>query len=200
MPHPTGSPASDSDPDGEAILDLRLERARAAIDCLHAHRRDALNVLNSLRETIKAGGRILTCGNGGSAAEALHLAEELLGRYRGDRRALPGICLNADSTALTCIANDYGFEQIFARQVDGLIQPTDALVVFSTSGKSANILEALDAAARHGATCIGFLGGDGGPARERCKSSIVIEGDDSAAIQEAHQVLMHACCEALENL
>ena len=200
MPHPTGSPPSDSGSHTEAILDQRLNLARAAIECLNAHRRDALEVLNTIQSTVREGGRILTCGNGGSAAEALHLAEELLGRFRADRRALPGICLNADPTALTCIANDYGFDRIFARQIDALIQPNDALVVFSTSGKSPNILEAIDAATRHGAACIGFLGGTGGPARDRCKASIVIEGDDSAAIQEAHQVLMHACCEALEEI
>ena len=109
-------------------------------------------------------------------------------------------CLDSDPTALTCIANDFGFDQIFARQAEGLIGEKDALVVFTTSGRSPNILEALHATRRKGGHCIGFLGGDGGPARNLCHTSIVVGGEDSASIQEAHQVLLHACCEALEHL
>ena len=139
-----------------------------------------------------------TCGNGGSAAEALHFAEELVGRYRTDRPGIPAICLNADPTALTCIANDFGFEAIFSRQCESLLEARDCLVVFTTSGKSPNLRAALEVAAARGATTIGFLGGDGGPARNLCDVSISIPGPDSAAIQEIHQLLMHACCEQFE--
>ena len=139
------------------------------------------------------------CGNGGSAAQALHFSEELLGRYKRDRPAIAAVCLNADPTALTCIANDFGFERVFARQIEALSGPEDGLVVFSTSGRSPNILEALKTAARQGTKTIGFLGGDGGPALPLCDEAVVIQGDDTAAIQEAHQTLLHACCELLEH-
>jgi D-sedoheptulose 7-phosphate isomerase len=202
---PTPSePSSSSGPDQADLhgdlLETRLARAEQAIDQLRSHRPDALAVISAIHDVIISGGRIYTCGNGGSAAEALHLAEELLGRFRGNRPPLPGTCLNSDPTALTCIANDFGYDQVFARQAEGLIGPKDALVVFTTSGKSANILEAIHATRRKGGRCIGFLGGNGGPARSLCHTSIVVGGEDSASIQEAHQVLLHACCEALEHL
>ena len=107
---------------------------------------------------------MFTCGNGGSAAEALHLAEELTGRYKINRAALRAISLCADPTALTCIANDFGFEQVFARQLEALGRAGDLLVVFSTSGKSPNLLRVLEVAKRLNISTLGLLGRDGGPA------------------------------------
>ena len=141
---------------------------------------------------------MLTCGNGGSAAEALHFAEELVGRFDADRPPLRALCLNADPTALTCIANDYGFEQIFARQCQALAGPEDAFVVFSTSGRSPNIVRALEVARAQGTRTIGLLGGDGGAAAALCDLCLIAPGQDSAAIQEAHQVVLHAVCNCLE--
>lgn len=184
--------------DSSAILTERRRRLDAALASLDAHRADAVAVIDAIVSTLRGGGLVATCGNGGSAAEALHLSEELIGRYRGDRAPLRSTCLCADPTALTCIANDFGFEEIFARQSEALLRPGDALVVFSTSGNSANLLKALEVAGRCGAARVGFLGGDGGDARNLCDASIVIEGEDSAAIQEVHQVVMHACCEPFE--
>jgi D-sedoheptulose 7-phosphate isomerase len=183
----------------EAILDGRIKHTRSVLDRLFEAKCDALAVMESIQAIVARKGRLFTCGNGGSAAQALHLAEELLGRYKADRPALPAFCLNADSTTITCIGNDYGYERIFARQIEALVQANDGLVVFSTSGRSANILEALDAAALKGARTIGFLGGDGGPALARCDEAVVIPGQDTAAIQDAHQTLLHACCELLED-
>src|SRR5579859_1104873 len=108
--------------------------------------------------TLKSGGKILSCGNGGSAADAMHLAEELVGRYRSNRRSLPAISLAADGTALTCIGNDFGFENVFSRQVEGLGDKGDMLVCFSTSGNSPNILRALDAAKTQGVKSVALLG------------------------------------------
>lgn len=169
----------------------------------------AIEVLDSLRpaiataaatlvQTLHDGNAILTCGNGGSAAEALHLAEELTGRYRGNRPALRAQCLCADPTALTCIANDFGFEQVFARQLEAIGRPGDLLVAFSTSGKSPNVLRALHVAKERGIKTLGLLGGQGGPALLLCGQALVIDGVDSAAIQEAHQMILHMLCEACE--
>lgn len=142
--------------------------------------------------------RLYTCGNGGSAAEALHLAEELIGKYKATRPPYPAVCLNADPTALTCIANDFGFDNIFARQIEALAAPGDILVAFSTSGASPNILNALRAARNAGATTIGLLGKGGGACRELCDLALVVDSDCTEWIQEAHQVVIHLILEAVE--
>ena len=179
-------------------LQRRLAGSRAALDAVQALLPDAADAFDELADLLRGGGLLATAGNGGSAAEALHLAEELIGRYRTDRPPLRAVCLNADPTALSCIANDYGFERVFARQVEALLGTGDALVVFSTSGRSPNVVAALDAAVAAGARTVGFLGGDGGPCRERCNRSLLVPMNDSAHVQEAHQVLMHLLCETLE--
>jgi D-sedoheptulose 7-phosphate isomerase len=112
----------------------------------------------TVRDALLAGHTLLTCGNGGSATDAQHLAEELIGRYRANRRALPAIALTADSAALTCIANDFGYDAVFSRQVEGLARPGDLLLCFSTSGNSPNISAALRAARARGAGTIALLG------------------------------------------
>jgi len=148
---------------------------------------------------LKAGNKILSCGNGGSAADALHLAEELIGRYRGNRLALPGIALNADPTAITCIANDFGYDDIFSRQVEGLGKPGDILISFTTSGNSKNILRAIETAGPRGIKTISFLGKTGGQAKGKSDFEIIVPGTDTARIQEAHTLLMHALLECVEQ-
>lgn len=187
------------DPPLASILRGRLEQARAAVSALEARTPHAHAVMDAVRMTLSTGGTLFTCGNGGSAAEALHLAEELTGRYRSNRRPLRAICLCADPTALTCIANDFGFEQVFARPLAALGRPGDALVVFSTSGRSANLVAALAAARACGMRTIGLLGGDGGACLSLCDVAITVSGIDGAAVQEAHQMVMHAICESLED-
>lgn len=149
---------------------------------------------------VEHGGLLATCGNGGSAAEALHLAEELTGRYRSTRAPRRAVCLAADGPALTCIANDFGFEHVFSRQAEALLRPGDALVAFSTSGRSRNIVLALETARSRGAVTIGLLGGDGGTCAALCDEAIIVPWRDSAFVQEAHQVLLHLICERLERL
>jgi len=182
----------------DTMITHRLQMARMATESLDTLRPQIAEACNVLVRTLDAGGMVLTCGNGGSAAEALHLAEELSGRYRTNRKALRAVSLCADPTALTCIANDFGFDQVFARQVEALGRPGDLLVLFSTSGKSPNLLRALHAAKNLGLSTLGLLGGEGGPALEHCAHSIVVRGVDGAAVQEAHQMIMHMLCEACE--
>ncbi len=198
-PYHSRMPATDIQARIRALLADRRARLDAALASIDADPDSVVRLLEAVDATVRRGGTILTCGNGGSAAEALHLAEELIGRYRGDRPPIRSMCLNADPTALTCIANDFGFEAIFARQVEAMASDLDALVIFSTSGRSPNLLAALEAARARNATTIGFLGGDGGEARALCDVSVVVGGRDSAAIQEVHQFLMHACCEQFET-
>jgi D-sedoheptulose 7-phosphate isomerase len=180
------------------ILHERISLARTGLDRLIIAETGAIQILEAVKNVFTGGGTLYTCGNGGSAAQALHFSEELLGRFNATRPPLASICLNADPTALTCIANDFGFETIFARQVEALIRPADALAVLSTSGNSPNIVAALVEAKRRGATTIGFLGGDGGDALAHCDVSVVIDAPDTASIQEAHQTLLHACCATVE--
>ncbi|MDW8344443.1 MAG: SIS domain-containing protein [Verrucomicrobiae bacterium] len=149
--------------------------------------------------TLRSGGKILTCGNGGSAADALHLAEELVGRFARDRHPLPALALNADPTLLTCIGNDYGFEHVFARQVTALAEPRDLLVVFSSSGNSPNIVHALKAARERGCRSVALLGKTGGAARGLADIEWIVAGTDTARIQEAHTFILHSLLEAIER-
>jgi D-sedoheptulose 7-phosphate isomerase len=152
-----------------------------------------------VRDTLLEGRTLLTCGNGGSATDAQHLAEELIGRYRANRRALPAIALTADSAALTCIANDFGYDAVFSRQVEGLARPGDLLLCFSTSGNKPNISAALRAARACGAGTIALLGKDGGAARGLADQVLVVASDDTAHIQAAHLFVLHYICELVEH-
>lgn len=183
----------------EQIISKRIDQSIAAITSLRSCSSQIANIADVVCNCLKTGGTLYTAGNGGSAAQALHLAEELIGRYRDDRPAQRAICLNADPTALTCIANDYGFENIFSRQVKALATPKDIVLVLSTSGNSPNIVNALQTARDNNATTIGLLGNDGGNCTDLCDHSIIITGEDSAHTQEAHQVVIHLICEVVEQ-
>ncbi|MBM3860654.1 MAG: SIS domain-containing protein [Verrucomicrobia bacterium] len=148
--------------------------------------------------SLHSGGKVLTCGNGGSAADALHLAEELVGRYRRERPSWPAVCLNADPTLLTCISNDYGFDSVFSRQVEGLAGTNDLLICFTTSGNSVNILRAIDTAKARGVKTVALLGKGGGPAKGKADIELIVDGTDTARIQEAHGFLLHALLERIE--
>ena len=149
--------------------------------------------------TLRAGGKILTCGNGGSAADAMHLAEELVGRFKNNRRSLPAISLNADATLLTCIGNDFGFDEIFSRQIEGLANQNDLLVCFSTSGNSPNILHGLEAAKAKRVKSVALLGKGGGKAKGKADLELIIASNDGGRVQEAHTLILHALLEVIER-
>ncbi|MBN2301884.1 MAG: SIS domain-containing protein [Lentisphaerae bacterium] len=150
-------------------------------------------------DSLKSGGKILTAGNGGSAAEALHMSEELVGRFRGNRISLPAVALVADTTALTCIANDFGYDQVFGRQIEGLARAGDVLVLFSSSGNAKNLEIAARTAAQRGIKTICFLGRDGGRLAGKGDFEIIIDHTQTERIQEAHQVLLHIVLDAVEE-
>jgi D-sedoheptulose 7-phosphate isomerase len=154
----------------------------------------------ALAERVSAGSKVLTCGNGGSAADAMHLAEEMTGRYRANRRALPALSLSADGTALTCISNDWSFEDVFSRQIEAFGQAGDVLVVFSTSGTSPNIVKALEVAQARKMLRLGALGKGGGPAQALCDHALVVPSDDTSRIQEIHGWIIHAWLECVEAM
>ncbi len=153
----------------------------------------------SIQRTLDAGGKILTCGNGGSAAEALHLAEEMIGRFSRDRAPMAAVCLCADSAAMTCIANDYGYDELFARQVQGVGREGDVLLALSTSGRSPNIVKALQRARGLGLTTIGLLGEPGSPAEAVCDLALTTPPLHSSHVQEIHIVALHLVLEYLDE-
>lgn len=149
--------------------------------------------------SIERGGKVMFCGNGGSAADAQHLAAELVGRLVRDRRALPGLALSTDSSALTCIANDFGYDEVFARQIEGLGRAGDLLIAISTSGNSRSVVRAVEAARVGGIYTVGFLGRDGGATKALVDLPIIVPADETARIQEAHIFLGHLLCAQIEQ-
>ena len=151
--------------------------------------------INACVHSLRAGGKLMFCGNGGSAADSQHLAAEFTGRFIKDRPPVAAIALSTD----TCIANDYAFEAIFARQVQAIGKPGDCLIAISTSGNSGNVLAAVAAAKALGIICIGLLGRDGGKLKPQCDVSIVVPSQITARIQEAHILIGHSLCGAVEQ-
>lgn len=151
----------------------------------------------ALLECWSAGGKLMTCGNGGSAADAVHFAEELVARFERDRKALPAVAL-LDAAVVTCAANDFGYDRVFARQVEALGRPGDVLAVFTTSGNSPNVLRAVEAAHARGLVTCAFLGRDGGRLKGRCHHELHIPAPSAHRTQEAHVVLYHALCQWLD--
>jgi phosphoheptose isomerase len=150
-------------------------------------------------QSLRAGNKLLVCGNGGSAADASHFATELVVRFANDRRPLPAICLASDSGILTAAANDYGFDEIFARQVAAFARPGDVLICLTTSGKSKNLIRALEEAKARGLKTIAFLGRDGGSTIGIADLDLLVKIDSTARVQEAHQLLLHVLCEIIES-
>ena len=156
-------------------------------------------VARRLSEVIEAGGTVYVMGNGGSAADAQHMAGELVGRFLMERRALPCVALNTDTSIMTCVANDYGFDSIFVRQVAALVKVGDAVVGISTSGNSANVNAAIAEARTRGALTVGLTGKDGGLLAKECDLAIVVPSDVTPRIQEAHATIIHILCELIEQ-
>ena len=156
-------------------------------------------IVTSCVQSLRSGNKILLCGNGGSAADAQHIAAELSGRFQLERPALYAEALTVNSSSLTAISNDYGFEQVFARQVEAMGKKGDVLLALSTSGKSENILIALEQARLTGMTCIGLTGQGGGRMEALCDVCISVASTDTARIQEAHILIGHLICEMIEQ-
>ncbi len=165
-----------------ALIEPIAAAAQAMVDCL------------------AAGNVIYWCGNGGSAADAQHLAAELVGRFTRERRALASIALGTNTSTLTSVGNDYGFETVFSRQVEGLVRAGDVLVAISTSGTSINVVRAVEAANEKGALTIGLLGRDGGSLKGLCERSLVVPAHNTARVQEMHILIGHILCDLVEQV
>lgn len=150
-------------------------------------------------ESLTHGGKLLICGNGGSASDATHMATEFLCRFMGDRRPYPALSLTANGEFMTAMGNDYHFDEVFARQVWGLGAKGDVLICFTTSGKSKNVLRAIEEANKRNVQSICFLGRDGGFTKGQATMDILVPGNNTARIQEAHKFLFHVLCEMVEE-
>jgi D-sedoheptulose 7-phosphate isomerase len=159
---------------------------------------DAQLLADRLCEALGRGGKLLTFGNGGSAADAQHFAGELLGRFRDTRRPLPAIALSTDPSVVTCIANDFSYDDLFARQVSALATPDDVVLGISTSGRSPNVVNGLRAAREVGALAVAWTGTDPGPAGEAAEIVLAVPSRTTARIQEVHTLLMHTICVAID--
>ncbi len=154
----------------------------------------------SLYTLFGAGGKVLICGNGGSAADAQHIAAEFVGRFIYDRRGLHAVALTTDSSIVTAVSNDYGFETIFSRQVEALGSAGDIFIAISTSGNSANVVKALVKARQMGLTTVGLLGGSGGECLSLCDYSIVVGSSEAARVQESHILIGHILCGMVDEM
>jgi D-sedoheptulose 7-phosphate isomerase len=179
-------------------LDQSIQELFRTLSSLSALRPAIDTAGNMIVDCLRRGGKLLICGNGGSAAEAQHFSTELTGRFKGNRRSLPAIALSSDGSLLSCIANDYGWDDVFRRQVQGLAQPADLLVVLTTSGNSSNIIAALEEAAAMKIPSIAFLGKRGGIAKGLATCDLIVPSEVTAAIQETHLLLIHHFCERIE--
>lgn len=151
------------------------------------------------KKALDGGHKVLFCGNGGSAADSQHLAAELVGRFQKERRGLPSIALTVDTSILTAVANDYGYDTVFARQVEALGQPGDVLVGLSTSGNSPNVLAAIKLAKEKGITCIGMTAAGGGKMAEACDICLAVPAKVTARAQEMHIMMGHILCELVDE-
>ena len=172
---------------------------RAAFDSVADLGESIEKVANVLIRCLKNDGTIFWCGNGGSASDSQHLAGELVGRFLDDRRPLKSIALTADSAVMTCIINDFGYEQVFARQIKALGSKEDVLVGISTSGNSKNIIEAFKQANQKDIVTIGLLGKKGGNASNIVKHSVIVPSESTARIQEMHILIGHIICDLIEE-
>ena len=182
------------------LLAQHIAELQTDLQGLLAHEATLDALADALIHAFTHDGKLLTCGNGGSAAEAAHLAEEFTGRFYRERPSLPGICLSIDGTLLTCIGNDYGYDEVFARQVRALGRPGDVLIGFTTSGNSENVIRALKAAKEQGLVTGLFSGKSGGKAKGLADHEITVasRNPSSMRVQECHQILLHVLCERVE--
>ena len=184
-------------PDSDWMHD-QLADHRAVAEAVAALLPDVRRVGEALIAAFSGRGVLYTFGNGGSAADAQHFTGEIIGHYKRDRRPLPAVTLSTDTTTMTCIANDYSYDDIFSRQVQALAHPGDVVAAFTTSGRSANIVSALEAARAAGATTVLFGGGDGGAALALADIALVVPSSTTPRIQEMHTFMLHAISEMID--
>jgi len=195
-----------TDSDGSQGAGGRDTVARVFAECIRMHQAMAaldpepvLAAAELILGALGRGGKVLAFGNGGSAADAQHFTAEFVGRYRVERRGLAAIALSTDTSAVTAIANDYGYERVFARQIEALGRVGDVAVGITTSGTSPNVVVALEAALERGIATVALTGGDGGRVAALAHAPIVVPGTVTARIQEVHRTLLHAICELVEE-
>lgn len=182
----------------EQIKTLFAEHIDVATQCAAINEAAIARACTMITECLELGNKVLLFGNGGSAADAQHIAAEFTGRFVKERRSLPAIALTTDTSALTAIGNDYGFERIFERQVEGLANSGDILIGISTSGNSHNVILALEKGRQSGCKTIGLTGRDGGKMNNYCDLNIVVPSDITARIQEMHILIGHILCTAVD--
>jgi D-sedoheptulose 7-phosphate isomerase len=190
--------AMSSSPDAESVFGKALQEHLKVIGQIAEQHAVLETIALAMTATLRGGGKILWCGNGGSAADAQHLAAELMGRFRRERRALPSVALTTDTSILTAIANDYGYETVFSRQVEALGNAGDLLVGISTSGNSGNVIAALKTARVQGLATVALTGAGGGKMAEFADYLFAVESRDTARIQEAHIFAGHMLCDWIE--
>ena len=173
-----------------------LKTAKATLEYINAPLEIAANLCI---DSLNNGGKILIFGNGGSAADAQHIAAELVGRYKAERKGLAAIALTTDSSALTCITNDYSYDYVFSRQVEALANPKDIIIGISTGGMSSNVVSGLKTAKDLGCKTIGFSGRDGGKFNDLCDINLVVPATDTPRIQEMHIVIGHTICHLIDQ-
>ena len=177
-----------------------LERHKKAFELMNSYHESVLALLEACNDSLQNGGKVIWMGNGGSAADAQHLAAEFMVRYKNERGPLASIALTTDTSILTAHSNDYHFDTVFERQVKGLCKPEDLVIGLTTSGTSANINLALSAANEIGAYTVALTGRDGGKVKDIAQLPIIIANDETARIQEAHMFIGHWLCEAIDAL
>lgn len=185
---------------GRSQLSLSLAELQQTLEALPALDAVMQQVIDRVAACLTGGNKLLACGNGGSAADAGHLTTEIVCRFCDDRNPYPAICLNALGSDLTAIGNDYGFDEVFARQVHAFGKPGDVLIAYTTSGKSPNIIRALEEAKKRGVFSIAFLGKGGGKCKGMADIDVIVPGTTTTArIQEVHHFLLHVICEGIEQ-
>ena len=188
-------------PDNSSILTKSLNEHLETMQALLNSKLDEIESTGTLIwETLQRGNKVLLCGNGGSAADAQHIAAELVGRYEQQRRPFPAIALTTDTSALTALSNDFGYEEVFARQVSALALAGDLLIAISTSGRSPNVVNAADKAREMRCRSIALAGCGGEPLASHCDFALVVPSDRTSRVQEAHITIGHLWCEMIDNL
>lgn len=183
----------------KTALNANIADAVRNIENLTTHGEDLARAAELLTECFKAGNKLLVCGNGGSSADASHIVAEFVGRFVKERRGYPAIALNDGSGIVTAVSNDYGYENVFARQVEAYGKSGDALLAISTTGNSPNIVNALNAANKMGLSTISLLGRDGGKSKGLATVELIVEGPTTARIQEGQQLLYHTLCQVVDD-